>query len=327
MIPSEFVPLLVVPILLLALWIAWRIQRVAIIVLERAMAKMERKMGAVVKPMLYLATFLHESSHAVFLMIGGHGVKEFHVDAGQGHVQPKRLRRSLWGVTTFLLSAMAPFFLPPLLMVGLLTLVAGLEWPGLPPFVSLGALQFLFTDFTLQFLKDVARTLLAMDLSTTPGLFVAAMTFLLVPAAKPSYQKGSRILGRRAEGDLAVVSRHVRKYPWSLIVLLGLAAAWGAWFYVVPEVAWVFYMGLIWVSLATTLLALAGAALWELLGLARETKRSVAWIAPTLGVLVQVLPLVLDWGWSALAINLASLAIWFAFALMFRLLLPRFRLP
>ncbi|MCA1811398.1 MAG: hypothetical protein LC623_05245, partial [Halobacteriales archaeon] len=124
-----------------AIWVLWRAQTWSVEALRLSLLWMARARGlrwlyAVVS---WFGTLVHEVSHASVLLLGGHGISQFRAGVERGHVTPSRVKTRGIGMLSFLVAALAPLFVPPLLvLVALLLLVdRGLVTfpaaaPGLP---------------------------------------------------------------------------------------------------------------------------------------------------------------------------------------------------
>lgn len=302
------------------LWVLWRLQAFAVETLRRGMAQMVLEAPRFHRVISWFGTFLHETSHAVVLLITGHGIKEFHVASDQGHVLPRRRFRSMLGDAAFIAAALAPMFLVPALVLVVLVL-AGPSWVQSSGGAGWDAALAVLNDGLLGGLRQTWDGLRSLDLATVAGVAVATAMLLAAPGMRPSHVKGE---GWRAadEGDIAVVRSIVRRRPLLLAVAgVVLAAAYAlvlvkpAWYWI--PVQWVWAVGV-----AGILVALLGAWVWTLVALGTRTKPVVAWIPVALFVAVQIL---MRPDWAPAWINQVSMIAWTVSAVALRFAVPRRR--
>lgn len=305
----------------LVLWLLWRIQALAIDQgLRRGMYRLLRYQRRTYNVVSWMGVFLHELSHAFFLLLGGHGIKDFKVRTDGGHVTPHQVRRGPIGLLTFLVAALAPMFVAPTILFltawllldrGLIDPAsAGLGWEAAWPVLR---------DTATNLPVDLGRILLGLDVTTWAGATVALLAVFAMPSARPSFVPGGR--GERDEGDIAVVRRKVRNHPLPVLVVIAAAIGsyalvawqptwyWGAW-----QVAWS-------ISLTATLLALLLGLGWAAVAWAGRIRAWLSWIPLALAVGAQVLARQADAPlWLA---NLLTVAVFALVALGLWLVAPR----
>ncbi len=224
-------PLVVGALLPLVLWILWRIQALVVDgVLRKGMFQLLRHQRRVYNVVSWCGVLLHELAHAIFLLLGGHGIKDFRVGRDAGHVTPRRLRKNLWGHGTFLIAALAPMFVAPVVVLALL-LVARPDlvafFPAQQPrFDAVGAsfdgapgVLLIFGSFLL---GSVVPAMLGLDLAAPLGLAVFLVAVLAIPSARPSHVKNK---GAEDEGDIAVLRATIKRRPWPTVAFLCLFTA------------------------------------------------------------------------------------------------------
>ena len=272
----------------LTLWLLWRIQSVAIDqALRRGMYGLLRYQRRTYNVVSWVGVLLHELSHAFFLLLGGHGIKDFKVRTDGGHVTPHQVRRGPLGLLTFLVAALAPMFVAPaiLFVVAWRLLDSGLVEPahaGLGWDAAWPVLRDTATDMPVR----LARLLVGLDVATGAGATVFLLAVFAMPSARPSFVPGKR--GAQDEGDIAVVRRKVRRQPIPPLVVLALlyasyflvplwpAAYWGAW-----QVAWS-------ISLTATLLAVLLGLAWVGVAWAGRIRAWLAWVPFATGIAIQL---------------------------------------
>lgn len=305
----------------LVLWLLWRIQALAIDQgLRRGMYRLLRYQRRTYNVVSWMGVLLHELSHAFFLLLGGHGIKDFKVRTDGGHVTPHQVRRGPFGLLSFLVAALAPMFVAPtiLFMTAWLLLDRGLIDPAS---AGLGwdAAWPVLRDTAVHLPVDLGRILLGLDVTTWAGATVLLLAVFAMPSARPSFVPGGR--GQQDEGDIAVVRRKIRKHPVPVLAVVALATGsyalvawrptwyWGAW-----QAAWS-------ISLTATLLALLLGLAWAGVAWAGRTRAWLAWIPFAVAIAIQVLgrgPEVPMW-----AINLLTVVLFAMTALSLCAIAPR----
>lgn len=289
---------------LVALWVLWRLQAIAVDhALRPGMFQLLRYQRRTYKVVAWMGVLLHELSHAAFLLIGFHGIQRFKVGVDGGHIVPQQVRRGPYGTLTFLAAAMAPMFVAPAIVLAVVWLLldtqliqiagAGVGWAAAWP-----VLRDLAVDLPVR----LVRALVGIDLATWPGALVFLLAIFAMPAARPSYVKR----GRKAEGDIVVFRRTVRKHPLLVAgVVLALVAAYfvlvprhPAWYWAGWQIAWGIAL------VAIVLGALAGVG-WYAVAWTGRIRAWAAWLPAAAAVLVQWQGRAFDM--PMWAINLASL--------------------
>lgn len=306
-------------------WLLWRIQALAVDQgLRRALLKLLSGTKWLYSLVSWLGTFLHEVSHALVLLLGGHGIKGFRAGVDSGQVMPRRTRRSALGTLSFLAAAMAPIYLPPALLLGLLWWLQGdvVLWvsggPGLDPAVEV--LRSVFVDYP----SRVGRATAGLDLASWEGGVLFALVLVALPSSRPSFVKGSRF-HEGDEGDIAVIRRRIKRRPWPFLAFLvvvyalyfALVPFWPAVYWGIWQVVWL-------VALTGIAYALFAAVVWYLVARATRAAAWVAWVPVAAFAAVQAFgraPL----GWSLWTVNAVSLAAFAGLALAAPVLVPRHR--
>lgn len=296
-----------------AIWLLWRGQTLSVEALRLSLLWMARRglrwLYAVVS---WFGTLIHELSHASVLLLSGHGISQFRAGVERGHVLPSHVKTRGLGMLSFLVAALAPLFVPPLLvlvavffLVDRSILVLPTPGPGLEP--ALDALKQVLLEFPLRLLQALAQ----LDLARWQHAAVLALVLLALPGSRPSHVKGSRFHGN-AEGDIPVLRAHIRQHPVPFILFLLLLYAAYFLTLVLPAAYWL-PIGAVWaLALTGIVLALVGAVWWGLTGLAGSAHPLLGWLAPAAFVAVQAGARTLDPAPEVAAINLLSLAAWLA---------------
>jgi len=307
-----------------AVWVLWRAQTASVELLRWRLAKLalSRRLRWLYAIVSFLGVFLHEVSHAAVLLLSGHGVREFRAGKEQGHVLPARMRRGPLAFLSFLVAALAPLFLPPLLVLaglwllvdrGVLSFVA--VGPGLGAAVD--AIRHALVAVPQRILLDLAR----LDLARWPHAVLLALALVAMPSSRPSHVR-SRFHG--SEGDVAVLRAELRRHPLVFAAFLALlyVAYWLV--LVVPAAYWDPFEALWAVALTGVALAILGAVWWSLVGLARDTQWWAWWLGPVAFAAGEVLLRQVPAFASDLAgLNALALAAWAAVGLAARLVAPR----
>jgi hypothetical protein len=257
----------------------------------------------------WFGTLLHELSHATVLLLSGHGIKEFNVRVETGHVTPRRTPRGAVAFLGFLVAALAPLFVPPLLVLLLAAFLLDSNLfqfaPGAP---GLAAGWTLLADFAQAFPLRLLAVLGNLDLATPAGLGVLAAVLLGIPGARPSHvdEKGQKT------GDVAVLRARIREKPLPFVAFLLLLYAasfatllWPAAYWVPVQAVWA-------LAITGIVLALFGSLWWSLAGLDGRVTPLLSWVGFAAFVAVQVLArrVALPKEATLLWVNLASLAAW-----------------
>lgn len=296
-----------------AIWLLWRGQTLSVEALRLSLLWMARRgLRWLYAAVSWFGTLIHEMSHASVLLLSGHGISQFRAGVERGHVMPTHVKTKGVGMLSFLVAALAPLFIPPLLvLLGVLflvdrsILVLPTPGPGLEP--ALGALQEVLLEFPLRLLQALAQ----LDLARWQHAALLALVLLALPGSRPSHVRGSRFHGN-AEGDIPVLRAHIRKHPIPFILFLLLLYAAYFLTLVVPAAYWL-PIGAVWaLALTGVVLALVGAAWWGLFGLAGSVHPLLGWLSPAAFVAVQAGARLLDPVPEVAAINLLSLAAWLA---------------
>jgi hypothetical protein len=295
-----------------AIWLLWRGQTLSVEALRTSLLWMARARGLrwVYSIVSWFGTLIHEMSHASVLLLSGHGISQFRVGSERGHVTPTKVKTRGIGMLSFLVAALAPLFVPPLLVLLALLflvdkslLVLPMAGPGLAP--ALDALKAVLLEFPARLLHALST----LDLARWQHAALLALLLLALPGSRPSHVRGSRFHGP-GEGDVPVLRAHIRQHPIPFILFLLLLYAAYFLTLVLPAAYWV-PIGAVWaLALTGVVLALVGAAWWGLVGLAGRTHPLLGWLGPAAFVAVQVGARTLHPAPDAAAINLLSLAAW-----------------
>ncbi len=316
----------------IVVWLLWRSQIYSVELLRWRLVKLVRWRGTkwLYSIVSWFGVFLHEVSHATVLILSGHGVKQFRAGVEQGHVIPGRMRTGPVAFLSFLVAALAPLFIPPLLaLLGLIFLVNGQLLPFHDGGAGLqGAVDVLRREF-IEFPLALAHAVAGLDLAQWPHAIVFLLVLLGMPASRPSHVKGSRFHGTKDEGDVAVLRQRIRQNPIVFVVFLLLL--YGAYFAttLAPEASkgyWYAFEALWGVAITGILLAVFGAIWWTLTALTAQTKAVLAWLGPLAFIACEV---GLRWptpsGLVSEQINALSLAAWAVVAIGLALVIPRRR--
>lgn len=298
--------LLAAAVPLVATWVLWRVQALAVDkVLRVGMFKLLRWQRRTYNVVSWFGVLLHELSHAALLLVGGHGIREFSVHTDHGHVKPRHRRTGVYGRFTFVLAAMAPLYVAPAAILAVAALL--LEPDLVRPATAAPGLDAAWTavrDLVTTFPLRLGEVLLGLDVTTGAGLAVFLLAVLAIPAARPSHVRSEG----RSEGDVAVLRATIRERPLMWLVLL--AALYGAYFLLVPrwpEAYWTAFRVVWAVALTAVLLAVAGGLGWWAVAWTGRVRPVVAWIPYAAAVAVQ-------WGGRAytglpvVVLNLLTLA-------------------
>ena len=313
--PMLFVAAAFAPV---AIWLLWRGQTLSVEALRVSLLWMARTRGLrwLYATVSWFGTLLHEMSHATVLLLSGHGISQFRVGSERGHVTPTHVRTKGLGMLSFLVAALAPLFIPPLLVLVALVLLVDRHLvgfpaagPGLQP--ALDALK----ELLLAFPQRLVTALLHLDLALWPHAATLVLLLIALPGSRPSHVRGSRFHGP-GEGDVPVLRAHIRSHPVPFLLFLLLLYASYFLVLVLPSAYWV-PIGAVWIlALTGIVLALAGAVWWGLVGLAGRTHPLLGWLGFAAFVAVQVGARAWRPGTDLLLVNVASLAAWAVVALV-----------
>jgi hypothetical protein len=306
-----------------AVWVLWRLQVVSVELLRGRLVVLSTRWDQkwIYAIVSWFGVFLHELSHASVLVLSGHGLKQFRAGVEEGHILPARMQSGPVGFLFFLVAALAPLFIPPLLVLLGFWLI-GVDLPGLAEGgVGLQAALDLLRGNFVAFPKALALAIAGLDLAQWRHAAVFALVLLGIPAARPSHVKTK--WHARGEGDVAVLRARIRSNPVPFVAFLLLVYA--AYFLATwrPEAYWYPVQGVWRVALTGITLALFGAAWWFLAGLDGRAMGFVSWMGPAAFVAVQVLGRALDWPVTILQLNGLSLAAWLVVSLAVGAILPR----
>jgi hypothetical protein len=305
----------------IVIWLLWRGQTLSVETLRLSLLWMARARGLLwlYSVVSWFGTVIHEISHASVLLLGGHGISQFRAGVEGGHVTPTRVRTKGIGMLSFLVAALAPLFIPPLLvLVALIVLVdRGLlvlptAGPGLAP--ALDAFKALLIAFPQRLLLALAH----LDLAHWQHALLLAVLLLALPGSRPSHVKASRFHGP-GEGDIPVLRAHIRSHPIPFVLFL--LVLYAAYFLtlMLPAAYWI-PIGAVWdLALTGIVLALVGGLWWGLIGLAGRTHALLGWLGPATFVAAQIGLRIVRPGMDVGALNLASLVAWALLAVLLAL--------
>jgi hypothetical protein len=324
--PEAWEPFAAAAIAPVAVWVLWRCQTLSVEVLRWRLVKLANtpSLRWLYMTVSWLGVVLHELSHATVLLLSGHGIRQFRAGAESGHVLPARMQGGAWGLFSFTAAALAPLFIPPILVLAALHFLAGaaLDVFHLPAGEALAqavdAVRHSLVDVPLR----VGLALGGLDLATWQGAACLAVAILAMPSSRPSHVKGSRFHGTKDEGDVPALRARIRRNPVPFILfLLLLYAAYFAMPYL-PAAYWFPFQAVWAVALTGVALSLFGALWWGIVGLARNTKAWAWWLGPATFVACEVAFRAVPAFASLLEVNLASLAAWAAVAVALRFAFP-----
>ncbi len=291
-------------------WLLWRIQAASVNQLLRGgmykLVRYQRKTYAVVS---WLGVLVHELSHAVFLLLGGHGIRRIRVGVDAGHVRPRQVRKGPLGTLTFVAAALAPMVTVPAAVAGLL-IAGGARLPE--PSVSPGMrpawenLKQVATEVP----RALAMDLVGMDVTTAMGAALFLLAVFAMPSARPSHVRNK---GEPDEGDIAVVRRLIRRRPLPVLLFVALlyaayfaAATWGLrWYWLAWQAVWM-------VAVVGIVLAVLMGLVWYAVAWTGRIRVWIAWFPYAAAIAIQVGGRYMDlpiW-----AINLVTVAGFLAFA-------------
>ncbi|MGB1697028.1 MAG: hypothetical protein ACPHK8_01355 [Thermoplasmatota archaeon] len=308
----DWLPALLVPVVI---WVVWRLQAWSVQGLRGSMVRLTRGNRGLYHTISWFGTLLHEISHALVLLLSGHGIRGFNVRSTTGHVLPARLRRDPLSTLAFGLAALAPQFFVPFLVILGASLVGsqatGEAW-GLSMAWSAGPGWSGFLDALeglARFPLVPAKGLLRMDLATWQGILFLAIVLLGAPGTRPSHVKEKG----QSDGDIAVLRARIKSQPvpfLALLVVVVLAHPILMWLapaaYWLP-ITWVWILGVTGIFIA-----LFGSLVWATVYRNSRIQWPLAWIPLAVGVGLQV---VLRWqDTDAWIVNPVSFGAWIALA-------------
>ncbi len=305
---------------ILIAWVLWRLQALAINrVLRGGMVKLLRYQRTTYNVVSWFGVLLHEISHAVVMLLGGHGIRGFKVGVDAGHVTPKQVRKGPLGTLTFIAAALAPMVAAPAAITAFLLIGRPLpDTSAAHGFVGIrDNLEYIATDILQRLAFDVA----GMDLTTWMGATLFALAVFAMPSARPSHVRNK---GEADEGDIAVVRRLIRQRPWP--VLAFWLVLYGAYFAIVPFAPAAYWLGwqLVWsIGLVGTTLAVLMGLVWYAVAWTGRVQAWVAWLPYAAAIAVQVGGRLLDVPGGVLVINAASIVVLLGLAWSLRMMAPR----
>lgn len=308
----------------LTIWILWRIQAIAVDwVLRRALLRLLRHHGLSYSIVSWFGTLIHELSHATILLLTGHGIKGMRVRSESGVVSPRHERRGTIGFLSFLAAALAPIYLPPLLILMLAWWLLDRGLITTLNVADLGAAKDAGLLLVQEYPMQLLRALGGVDVTTWQGALMAFLLLVALPSARPSFVKGSKYHGEDDQGDIAVVRRRLRRRPWPLV---GFFAVLYGLIFLTPWIGVGYWsaVALLWkTALTGILIALLGAIIWRTYAAAGGIIRPLGWIALLVPIALQVLARVIDWKFTLAQSNGMSLFLWVMVTLTLRVLAPR----
>jgi hypothetical protein len=312
-------------------WLLWRAQTLSVEGLRWSLVRMSRHgdlkwLYAIVS---WFGVLLHEMSHALVLLLSGHGIKEFSVKVERGFVQPTRMKKGAFSFLFFLVAALAPLFLPPVLFL------AGLWWLGhanpvgyVVPAAGAGldAAKEALRAMLVAFPKHVVLAIARIDLSDWRQCLLFAVVLIGMPSARPSFVKGSRFHGEQDQGDVAVIRSRIRENPLPLVVFLVLL--YGAYFLFRSDFRAVYWVPLesVWaVAMTGVVLAVFGTLWWALWWLAGRAMPVVNLLPVVAFAATEILLRRQTPAMALETLNGVSVGVWLIAALAIAQILPRRR--
>ncbi len=302
-------------------WLLWRLQAVCVNRLLRGgMYRLLRYQRTTYAFVSWFGVLVHEISHALVLMVGGHGIRRIKVGVDAGHVTPRQVRKGPIGTLTFIAAALAPMVAAPIAVAALL-LLGGLRLPA--PVADAGVLAA--WENLMQVAMDVPERLVidlvGMDVTTGVGAALFLLAVFAMPSARPSHVK---VRGEADEGDIAVVRRLIKKRPWPVLAFAFLV--WASYFvasFTSLRWYWLVWEGIWMVALVGIVLAAIMGVVWYAVAWTGRIQTWIAWLPYAIVVAVQVgarlwLPDVEIW-----TINGATVAAFLAFSAGLLAVAPR----
>lgn len=273
----------------LVAWALWRIQAVVVNqILRGGMYRLLRHQRRTYNVVSWFGVLLHELSHAIVLLLGGHGIRDFSVKVDEGHVTPKQVRKGGLGTLTFIAAALAPMVAAPAVILALVLLLLD---PNLLPWSNnatglTGATEVLQVTL-VEAPQRWLSVLVGLDITTIAGGVIAAMAVLALPAARPSHVKKK---GEPDEGDIAVVRRLIRRRP--LPVIAFMLVVYASYFAIAAgQVAyyWIFWQTIWGVAVTGILFGLLAGLGWYAVAWTGRIQPWAAWLPYAAVVAVQYL--------------------------------------
>lgn len=322
----DYEPFIVAAIPPLIVWVLWRCQILSVNLLRIRLLVLHRHFDQrwIYWIVSWFGTFLHEVSHATVLLLSGHGIRKFRAGVEEGHVVPGRMHGGA-GMLFFLAAALAPLFIPPVLVLLGFWLIIGLQpVPFSTGSAEFSALRPTFEPFLVELPWRLLKAMGNLDLANWRHALVFALILVGAPGSRPSHVKGSWFHGKDDEGDVAALRKTIRANPIPFIAFILLL--YGAFFAldpIEPRAYW-YPLQAVWaVAVTGILLALFGALFWTLAGLDSRASSIVAWLGPAAFVAIQVAARAFDWPLTIMELNLASLGAWLVVALVLGQAVPR----
>lgn len=269
----DYAPALLAPLLI---WLLWQLQAGSVRGLRGAMVRLTRGNRWLYHTVSWFGTLLHETSHAIVLLLSGHGIRGFSVKSTTGHVLPRRLRRDPFSTLAFAFAALAPqFFVPGLTLLGAILLLgtpfetaSGTGWDGF-----LGALEGL-----LQIPVALGTAMATVDLASWQGALFFGFVLLGAPGTRPSHVKENG----QNDGDIAVLRGRIRSQPLPFVGFwILLLAAHPLLMWLAPQGYWA-PMQWIWATAITgVLIAITGSIAWSTTYQNSRIQPAYAWLPLT----------------------------------------------
>ncbi len=301
-------------------WLLWRIQAFSINrFLRGGMYRLLRYQRTTYNIVSWFGVLIHEISHAVVMLLGGHGITQFRVGVDSGHVTPKQVRKGPLGTLTFIAAALAPMVAAPAAIAAFLLIGRPLPEPSTA--AGFRGVQDNLATISRDMVERLVVDLVGMDVTTWMGASLLLLAVFAMPSARPSHVKNK---GEADEGDIAVVRALIKRRP--LPVILFWVLIYGAYFAVVPfwpQFYWLAWQ-MVWsIGIVGAALAIIMGLVWYAVAWTGRIQRWLAWIPYALAVAVQVGGRLLDWHGSTWLLNLLSVAVLLGLAFALRTVAPR----